>query len=206
MAMNEWSASKAGRTEAVWSRLAGCYGDSLTRKFGEVPPPEWRSAITELNDYQLQQGMRRLKYSGKPHAPSLPEFVKLCRTIGHTDDVPDVPPMQGMPALPGPAMGRWQIAGNRRLLGHITRRIPQDTNCYGRGPTAAGMKASSTPNADASPEFVRAIGTLVAMKNRWVELMQQSAGPNGVPPDEQNQSWRECMRQAEEIIAAEKAA
>jgi hypothetical protein len=44
------------------------------------------------------------------------------------------------------------------------------------------------------------------MKNRWVELMQASATEEGVPPDDQNQSWNQCMRQAEEIIAAERHA
>jgi hypothetical protein len=175
--------------EQVWSRLAGCFGEGLSRKFGDDPPAEWRSVIAELNDYQLAQGMRRLKHSGKPHPPSLPEFVKLCRTVGHADDVSDVRVPTDQQLLPGPSMDRWQLAGNRRLLGHITRRIPKDPRCYHGG---EGHAAN--------------IHTLVAMKNRWVELMQDAATVDGVPPDEQNQSWRVCMAQAEEIIAAGHAA
>jgi hypothetical protein len=178
--------------EQVWSRLAGCYGESLVRKFGEEPPPEWRSVIVELNDYQLAQGMRRLKFSGKPHVPSLPEFVKLCRTIGHMDDIPDERPPQAHPALTHETKGDpWEIAGNTRMLGYITRKIPEEPGRYGK--------------RDSDP-FRKAILTLVAMKNRWVELMQQVATAEGVPPEEQNQCWNECMRMAEETIAAEKAA
>jgi hypothetical protein len=191
--MAEWSANNsAERTSQVWERMLGCFGDSLIRKFGEEPPPEWDSAIASLNDYQLRQGMRRLMYSGKGHAPTLPEFVKLCRTVGHTDDVPDAPSAPALPALTNEsAWDRWALAGNRRLLGYVTRKIPPSPRCYGHRD---------------SPEFRAAIGTLAAMKNRWVELMQESATAAGVPPDDQNQSWRECMRQAEELIAAKKAA
>lgn len=187
--MSEWSANNQGRTEAVWSRLVGCYGDSLIRKFGELPPREWSSAIDELNDYQLRQGMRRMKFSGKPHPPSLPEFLKLCRTVGHTDDMPDRPALPRHPALEGPQMGPWEMLGNRRLLKYITTKVPQDPKRYG------------DPPVPSNPKFAANVDSLVAMKNRWVSLMLEDATEEGVPIADQEFCWNECMKQAERVIA-----
>jgi hypothetical protein len=176
--------------EQVWSRLAGCFGEALARKFGDDPPPEWRSAIGELNDYQLAQGMRRLKYSGKAHPPALPEFVKLCRTIGHADDIPDQPPPSGTSALAyqGPEMDAWEILANRRLMQYITTKIPEKPRRYGD---------------PFSPLQEKNTLTLVAFKKRWAELMRTCADKDGVPIPEQEAIWGECMRMAEETIATE---
>lgn len=100
----------------------------------------------------------------------------------------------------------WDIVANQQLQGHISRSMAQDSRCYGRGASAKGMKALTTPNADASPEFVRAMSTLVAFKNRWASLMRQSADEHGVPGTEQRQTWDECMRMAEKAISEKKAA
>lgn len=202
--MSEWSANNSDRAGAVWSRLAGCYGESLTRKFGDEPPQEWVAGIAMLNDYQLQQGMRRMLFSGKPHPPALPEFMRLCRTIGHADDVPDQLPKKLHPALTQQIDTRvdaWTVLGNRRLLKYITTKIPEDTRRYGEPPSWEAMKDPEPPNADASPEFIRNVKTLVAFKNRWTELMLEVATEQGVPIDDQEQVWDECMRMAEEEIA-----
>jgi len=154
-----------------------------------------------LNDYQLAQGMRRMLYSGKGHPPTLPEFMKLCRTIGHLDDVPDRPLLPALPALDGTVMGPWEMLGNRRLLKYVTTHVSANPKRYGRPASPEGMKLSKESNADASPEFVRNVQTLVAMKNRWVELMLASATDDGVPIREQEDCWDGCMKQAEAIIA-----
>ena len=186
----------------VWRRFSGMFGaDAVERKYGHAIPEEWQAMLSRLNDHQVQRGIRQLAYSGRAHVPSLPEFVKLCRDAEH-----DIRPPVLHPAIEAPVWDRWLLAGNRRLMRYITTKTPQSPQRYGRGASAEGMRVMTTPNADASPEFVSAINTLVAMKNRWVEVMQQSAGPDGVPPDEQNQCWAECMRTAEETIAAERAA
>jgi len=134
--------------------------------------------------------VRRLILSGKAHPPSLPEFMRLCRTVGHTDDIPDISPANRLPAITH-EWDRWVMAGNRRLLRYITTKIPASAQRYGHRDTR---------------EFAANVNTLVAMKNRWVELMQRSATEDGVPSDEQNECWAECMRMAEEILAQEKAA
>jgi hypothetical protein len=186
----------------------GYFGESLIRRFGPTPPDEWGDVVGSLNDYQLRQGMRRLAFSGKSSAPSLPEFVKLCRAIGHLDDIPDQ-----VPALPAikhqPVEDPWLTLANRRLLQYITTVIPANPNRYGRFPTYEALKdpeQAHLVNADAGNEFVIAVNTLVAFKNRWAELMAQSANSDGVPIPEQEQTWNECMRMAEEAIAAERAA
>jgi hypothetical protein len=171
----------------VWRRFSGMFGaDALERKFGREIPDEWTAMLSKLNGHQIQRGVRQLAYSGKQHVPSLPEFVKLCRDAEH-----DIRPPVAHPALAAPEWDRWLLAGNRRLMRYVTTKIPADPQRYGHRD---------------EPQFAARINTLVAMKNRWVEVMQQSAGPDGVPPDEQNQCWAECMRTAETTIAQERAA
>lgn len=189
--MNEWSASKRpNRAQEVWERLSGCFGDALERKFGNSPPDEWRAAIGSLSDYDIDRGIRRLIYSGKTHPPSLPEFMKLCRTVGHADDVPDRIVHQMHPALEGPQMGPWELLGNRRLLKYITTKVPANPSRYG-----------DPRNNGADPKFRANVLTLVAHKNRWVDVMLASATDDGVPIVEQDDCWNACMSQAEEIIA-----
>lgn len=142
-----------------------------------------------VNDYQLRQGMRRILASGKPHAPTLPEFLKLCRTVGHADDVPDRLPPPKHPALEGPQMGPWELLGNRRLLKYITTKVPENPKRYG------------DPPLPSNPRFAANVNTLVAMKNRWVSLMLEDATDEGVPIADQEFCWNECMKQAEAQIA-----
>ena len=101
----------------------------------------------------------------------------------------------------------WDMVANRQLLGHIARSIARDPQCYGKGPTVRGLKNTTTPNADASPGFVRAVNTLVAFKNQWAQLMRDSAdAENCVPGTEQRQCWDHCMRMAADAIALKRAA
>lgn len=168
----------------MWARLLGLFGDSLLRKFGDVPPPEWGASIGELNDYQLARGMRRLKYSGKPHAPSLPEFLKLCRTIGHSDDVPDETPRPAFSQIGcDQSQDKWDVAANFRLLSYV----------LGKGKDRRYFDAPQTR-------------VLVALKNRWADLMRSSAVNDEVPLEDQQAAWAECIRMAEEEVAREQAA
>ena len=164
--------------------MLGLYGDSLLRKFGDEPPPEWIASIGELNDYQLARGMRRLKYSGKSHVPALPEFLKLCRTIGHADDIPDETPRPALPQLAGPSLDldTWDIAANQRLLSYV-------------------LKAAVKRRYFDAPEM----RLLVALKNRWADLMREVGDFNDVPLTDQTDSWNECIRMAEEELAREQA-
>lgn len=71
------------RTADLWRRFIGCFGgDAVHRKYGEEIPPEWIGMVAQLTDAQLEKGLRRMVHSGTNHVPTLPEFVKWCRTIG----------------------------------------------------------------------------------------------------------------------------
>lgn len=182
--MAEWSANNSHqRANQVWDRLLGCFGDSLIRKFDETPPQEWIAAINSLNDYQLQQGMRRMLFSGKAHPPALPEFVKLCRTVGHLDDIPDQRPVANLPRIGhDDAFDKWDIAANNRLLSYVLTQ--------------------GTKHRYFDPPQTR---ILVALKNRWADLMRESVVDDDVPKADQEAAWIECIRMAEDEIAREKA-
>lgn len=174
--MDQWSASSTSgqRANQVWERMLGCFGESLIRKFGEEPPQEWAAGISMLNDYQLQQGMRRMLYSGKQTPPSLPEFIKLCRTVGHDDAVPDERPALTGPADDGWKGDAWDQAANVHLLGYITR----------------ALKDKRTFNADQTR-------TLVRYKNAWATDMREIAVNGEVAIDVQKASWADFMQGAE---------
>jgi hypothetical protein len=160
----------------VWRRFAGMFGaDAVERKFGPKIPDEWTAMLSRLNEFQVQRGVRMLAYSGKSHVPSLPEFVKLCRDAEHDRELSD------RPALPAPPNGfdNWAEEANIHLLGVVTRAV-RDHRSY--NPTQTNI--------------------LVAYKNRWAGMMRAAAGPDGVPIDEQQEVWDECMRLAEAEIAS----
>ena len=165
----------------VWRRFAGMFGrEAVARKYGEQIPEEWPAMMSRLNEYQVQRGIRMLAYSGKQHVPSLPEFVKLCRDAEHDHGGPARPALDKPPEWNG---DKWDQAANIHLLGYVTRAVR----------VKRGFDAAQT-------------GVLVAMKNRWAELMRDGeAKGEGIPVADQVHCWNECMRQAEEIIAKEAA-
>ena len=197
--------SQQSAATEIWRRLAGMFGaDAIERKYGREIPYEWIAMCGRLNDFQLQRGIRQLAYSGKQHVPTLPEFVKLCRDAEH-----DVRPPRQHPALTDQSTETdpWGWLANRRLLKYITTVVSADPRRYGRPASYDAMKdPRAGPNADASPEFVRNVHVLVAFKNRWADLMRQSATAEGVPIAEQEACWNECVRMAEAEIARELAA
>lgn len=99
----------------------------------------------------------------------------------------------------------WDMAANRHLLGYITKRMARNSMIYGEGPSSEAMRDKERmhlANADAHPKFITNVHTLVAYKNRWADMMRAAADQDGVPIDEQQEIWTECMRLAEAEIAA----
>lgn len=201
------TAEPTQRADEVWTRIIGLFGgDSVKRKYGPNMPAEWRAITAKLNVVELERGMRRLVHSGRDQVPSLPAFVKLCRTIG--DDATEEGPRA--PALPNPDRWQgddWDSAGNRHLRAHITRRLHADPRCYGTPASAHAMQAASraqSPDADASEGFVHNIDRLVAAKIAWAADMRDLAqnGNGTVPPDLQRHCWRDYLETAERDIAA----
>lgn len=178
--------SQQSAATEVWRRFSGMFGaDAVERKYGREIPPEWTAMCGRLNEFQVQRGIRQLAYSGKSHVPSLPEFVKLCRDAEH-----DVRPPVVHPVLTHEtdADDPWGWLANRRLLQHITKVIAAEPRRYGTRDT---------------PEFARNVNIVVAFKNRWADLMRDSATADGVAIADQEASWNECIRMAEAQIKAE---
>lgn len=99
----------------------------------------------------------------------------------------------------------WDAAANRHLLAYIGKRLSTSSMAYGEGPSYEGMAdpaRAHLANADADPKFITNVHTLVAYKNRWADMMRAAADQDGVPIDEQQEIWTECMRLAEVDIAA----
>lgn len=170
------NSSQSPATE-VWRRFSGMFGaDAVERKYGRTIPEEWPAMLSRLNEFQIQRGVRMLAYSGKQHVPSLPEFVKLCRDAEHDREVND------RPALPNPDGWKgdhWDSEANLHLLGVVTRAV-----------------------RDRRKLDERATRILVRFKNLWARQMRLTATAEGVPIEEQKEVWAECMRMAEEEIAA----
>lgn len=189
------------RAKALWTRLCGLFGsEALARKFGETPPPEWVAALSRLSEIEIERGLRRLVYSGASHVPTLPEFMKLARTVGSGEQFGEPRPPNALPA-PSWSGDAWDAAANPHLLAHITRMLKADPQRYGRAATYLGMRVAFAPNADASGEFIEAMQTLVAAKKLWAEEMR-------ITPEDvrtvayQREQWTEFMAAAETQIDA----
>lgn len=148
--------------------------DTVERKYGRTIPDEWHVVLGRLTDYQMQQGMRRLVYSGKAAVPSLPEFVKLARTVGHDDSIQDEPPAPNMLRITQDEPDPWFLVGNRHLFAYILRKMGQKRT-FNEAETRI----------------------LVRYKNLWTEQMRLSADEEGVPEAEQQEVWKEIISRAE---------
>lgn len=182
-------------------------GDAVERKFGKTPPPEWVATTGYLKDHELDRGMRRLLHSGANGVPTLPAFVKLCRTIG--DD------MEGdvqRPKLPAPDPWDdkpWLAAANRHLLRHLVTRLMGDPHRYGAGITSGALRMSDadirkagldSKKLDASPEFIANVELLVQAKNAWADEMAEFAGKGTISVEVQKQRWAHYLDRAEAEI------
>lgn len=106
-----------------------------------------------------------------------------------------------------PTGDKWDEEASLHLQGYIRRRLSADPQAFGRPASYMGMKTMSTPNADASPEFVRTVQKLVAVKNLWAADMREIApGPEDVAPDVKQAAWEDYIASAEADIAAAVAA
>lgn len=208
MAANpEWSANKPdGRATAVWDRLLGCFGDALLRKFGAEPPQEWVGAIKSLRDPQIERGLRRLLFGWKGPPPSLPDFMRLCRSVG-TDEFDEDNSDQLRIAKEDSFRGDiWDMAANRYLMGHIAKRLAATANFYGKPASVSLLRAPAKdlqdlgidPHyLDASGQMVTQIIKLVAAKKEWAADMRDLAVKGEVPVEQQQAIWRDYISRAE---------
>lgn len=170
------------RADEVWARIIGLFGgDAVKRKYGPAMPTEWRAIIAKLNTVELERGMRRLVHSGRDQVPSLPAFVRLCRTIGHDDAIPDDPPQATVAQLTRDGWNgdAWDIAANQHMLKHVIRRTVERR----------------------APYRVTDIDALLAAKKLWAQDMRDLAVNGEVPVEMQKQLWLEYLDGAERQIA-----
>lgn len=176
--MNRTSADSS-RTAELWQRLGGLFGaDALERKFGREIPTEWRGIIERLPLVELERGMRRLVYSGKSHVPTLPEFVKLCKSVGDDAEFGGPKNVHALPAPVATVTDAWGAAANMHLLAYVLKHHE-----LFRG----GAHEWRTP-------------ILVRWKNEWAALMRNGE-PSDHEPAEQKAIWGACMKQAEQQMA-----
>jgi hypothetical protein len=161
----------------LWLRFAGMFGaEALSRKYGDRPPEEWVKVVGKLRRPEFERGLRRMLHSGKPHIPTLPEFLRLCREVGGDD--PDAPQPLKLTAPLQPPPDKILKEGGKNLLREILRAAHR----WGpaRGDRAGRHEADTL--------------VLVRWKNEWVRLMRSA------DEDERESShrqwWRQCMTAA----------
>src|SRR6185437_102688 len=157
--MGEWSANNQERARALWDRLLGCFGDPLLKKFGAEPPEEWVLALGSLDSRQIARGMRRIVFGWKGPPPSLPDFMRLCRSVGEDDFDEGPRPLERLNRDDGHE-DPWLMTANRHLLAHLLRVVGENPKCYGH------------PD---EPGFVDNVQALVTAKNLWVADMRDLA-------------------------------
>ena len=65
--------------DALWKRLAGLYGNSFTKQFGEDPSKVWQAALSGFTGADLARGLKACLKSGDTFPPNAVSFAKLCK-------------------------------------------------------------------------------------------------------------------------------
>lgn len=165
--------------------------------------------IAALSEFQLARGMRRLLFSGKTSPPSLPDFLKLCRSLGGDGEVDEGPQPLGLPNPDSWTGDRWDILSNEHFLGHITRRLAANSRCYGPvKPHEFRLDKSNRPVSPASPQQDTAVRILLRYKAAWAADMREGKDIDtatgeliSYTPDEQREAWKAIMDEGENAVA-----
>jgi len=194
------------RANELWKHFVGMFGgDAVERKYGPTPPPEWVAMLSRLKKPEIDRGVRRLAYSGAKGVPTLPDFTRLCRTIG-SDEFDEGERPKSLPNPNNWQGDDWDVVGSRHLLAHITRRLEDDPQCFGRPATVQAMRVDKSRNTEASSDFVGCVDRLVRAKNLWAADMRDLAAGCGVPVETQKSVWASYIADAEREIAERMAA
>lgn len=73
--------SSSQAAERLWQRFGEMYGARFFEAFGPKPNDSWKSAVQELRNDQVRKALSKIRNSGSPHPPSLPEFLALARNV-----------------------------------------------------------------------------------------------------------------------------
>jgi hypothetical protein len=99
------------------------YGQRFLRDFGDSPPEPWISACGALKDHEIKRGLARLANTGSGSSPTLPQFVKACRTVGE-DDGPKGPRGTRESLPPPQHQEQWHRWGQLALLKFLVKYGP----------------------------------------------------------------------------------
>lgn len=111
------SSSYADNASArLWDRFGEMFGARFYESFGSVPSQSWKDAVCELRADQVKAALSKIRNSGSPHPPSLPEFVALAKNVTIVHLAPSAPRYDDYHAL-----------GQKWLLGFlITHDVTQE--------------------------------------------------------------------------------
>jgi hypothetical protein len=176
--------SRPNLAQQLWAHFAALFGaDAIKRKFGSTPPREWESALSYLTDAQIRHGMDTLVKSGAEHIPSLPQFIASCRTAREwADDDGEIKKLESK-------FDKWGMAANRHLLAyamkHPKRLAPDSTF------------DPVTHQAVPGPLTAKHTSVFVQFKNAWADDMRADDRGEGLPVEQQQEAWCDCMARAE---------
>lgn len=178
-------------------------GDAVERKYGKLPPAEWKAMLSRLKDFEIDRGVRRLAFSGKQHVPTLPEFTKLCRMVAD-DDIDEGPQRLALPAPTTWQGDAWDIESNQRLWKFLTVTLTARSNALGKVLPCERVLHRRTGEflhlrSQASDEQTWSTEVLVGYKKAWAQDMREYAADHDgkLPATEYRQrTWDECMTRA----------
>lgn len=78
--MSEWSANKVDKVSETWTALTQMFGPRLVRDYGPSAPDAWRNVIGAMRPQELANGLKALLDGGSGSVPTLPQFIKACRS------------------------------------------------------------------------------------------------------------------------------
>lgn len=67
--------------DRLWQRFGEMFGSRFFESYGPKPSKSWIDACKDLRNDQVKGALNRIRNSGGPHPPSLPEFIALARNI-----------------------------------------------------------------------------------------------------------------------------
>lgn len=100
------NSSQTAAADRLWQRFGEMFGARFFESFGPKPSESWTDAVKELRNDQVRAALSKVRNSGAPHPPSLPEFIALAKNFQ------PYPEKQAAPVPPHPLQG----AANSALL------------------------------------------------------------------------------------------
>lgn len=85
------SSSQTAAADRLWQRFGEMFGARFFESFGPKPSDSWKDAVKELRHDQVKAALVKVRNSGSPHPPSLPEFLSLAKNVRPVELQPHKP-------------------------------------------------------------------------------------------------------------------